>query len=300
MPPQIMSPQGVETTSSTVETRDAGTKPSKELSHDAHVPIRLQVGEKRFNALTSTLTRESDFFCRMLADDPPSGRTGGGVDYFIDADPSLFEHVLRYLRRGVLPVFFDISRGGHNHAQYAALLAEARFFGIARLSAWLEEKAYLGAVRVVHKTCDVLEECENPRSDATVEMHPMLTTRKSYVCPRRIHIHMGMPDKCGRDCYKARGDLPIQYEWVPLVKVVAVKKQVIFEPTDKWVPTDKSAEKAPVEKLADKPVEKDPFEEPAGWPAEKGRPQWRPNPKSNGKPVEAKPTSPVSLLDFDD
>lgn len=31
--------------------------------------------------------------------------------FFIDADPELFEHVLRYLRHSVLPIFYVSAKG---------------------------------------------------------------------------------------------------------------------------------------------------------------------------------------------
>jgi hypothetical protein len=52
--------------------------------------------------------------------------------YFIDADAELFEHILHYLRHGVLLVFYDKSNG-HDHAQYLALLKEAEYFQITQL-----------------------------------------------------------------------------------------------------------------------------------------------------------------------
>jgi BTB/POZ domain-containing protein KCTD9 len=62
--------------------------------------------------------------------------------YFVDADPQLFDHILRYLRRGVLPIFYDNIRG-HDHGLYRALLEEARYFQIDRLENWLSDKSYI-------------------------------------------------------------------------------------------------------------------------------------------------------------
>jgi BTB/POZ domain-containing protein KCTD9 len=63
--------------------------------------ITLQVGERWFVTTAETITHERIFFAALF-----SGRwdnvEADGSD-FIDADPELFEHILRYLRRGVLP-----------------------------------------------------------------------------------------------------------------------------------------------------------------------------------------------------
>ncbi|KAG9250636.1 uncharacterized protein F5Z01DRAFT_609729, partial [Emericellopsis atlantica] len=67
--------------------------------------------------------------------------------YFIETDANIFEHVLRYLRTGVLPVFYD-STAGHNFPLYQALLEESKYFAIDRLEKWLRERKYLEAVKI--------------------------------------------------------------------------------------------------------------------------------------------------------
>ncbi|RAL06902.1 uncharacterized protein BO97DRAFT_447229 [Aspergillus homomorphus CBS 101889] len=67
--------------------------------------------------------------------------------YFIDADPDLFEHLLRYLRRGIFPIFYDRQKG-HDYPKYFALLEEAKYFGIGELVTWLENGTYLRAVDI--------------------------------------------------------------------------------------------------------------------------------------------------------
>jgi BTB/POZ domain-containing protein KCTD9 len=104
-----------------------------EISTSAAGNSLQQVGERLFVTTRETLTRKSGFFASML-----SGRwdnTQADGSYFIDADPQLFEHILRYPRRGVLPVFYDNLRG-HNHALYRALLEEARYFQTGQLENW--------------------------------------------------------------------------------------------------------------------------------------------------------------------
>ncbi|KAL9108066.1 MAG: hypothetical protein Q9187_008345 [Circinaria calcarea] len=67
--------------------------------------------------------------------------------YFIDTDAHIFEHILRYLRTGVLPVFYD-KVTGHDFPLYQALLDESMYFAIDRLQKWLRERKYLDAVKV--------------------------------------------------------------------------------------------------------------------------------------------------------
>jgi hypothetical protein len=50
--------------------------------------------------------------------------------YFIETDANLFEHILRYLRIGVLPVFYD-RLAGHDFALYQALLGNQNILPLA-------------------------------------------------------------------------------------------------------------------------------------------------------------------------
>jgi len=67
--------------------------------------------------------------------------------YFIETDAEIFEHILRYLRTGVLPVFYDRANG-HDFALYQGLLGEAKYFIIERLEKWLRERKYLEVVEI--------------------------------------------------------------------------------------------------------------------------------------------------------
>ncbi|KAL3465583.1 hypothetical protein BJX64DRAFT_285515 [Aspergillus heterothallicus] len=79
------------------------TKPQSEV-------VELQVGDRRFTALRSTLVLENTYFASLLSGRwKTSAREDGS--YFIDADPDLFVHILRYLRRGLYPIFYDVHKG---------------------------------------------------------------------------------------------------------------------------------------------------------------------------------------------
>jgi len=67
--------------------------------------------------------------------------------YFIESDANIFDHILRYLRTGVLPVFYD-KLAGHDFPLYQALLEESRYLVIDRLQKWLCEQKYLDAVKI--------------------------------------------------------------------------------------------------------------------------------------------------------
>lgn len=103
--------------------------------------IRLQVGEHHFTTYLHILSSESDF--EWTVNPVING------ELFIDTDGELFSHILKYLRTGVYPLFYD-PKTGHNHFKYMELLQEARLFKFLTLEDWLERKKYLHAIKVHH------------------------------------------------------------------------------------------------------------------------------------------------------
>ncbi|TGO40727.1 hypothetical protein BHYA_0032g00060 [Botrytis hyacinthi] len=57
-------------------------------------PITIQVEERRFITTKNTMTEESPFFAAPISGRWDSNKQADG-SYFIDADPDLFEHILR-------------------------------------------------------------------------------------------------------------------------------------------------------------------------------------------------------------
>lgn len=191
--------------------------------------ITLQVGERRFVTTRETLVGESAFFASLL-----SGRWDNAEEdnsYFIDADAKLFDHILRYLRRGILPIFYDKMKG-HDYALYLALLEEAKYFQITQLKQWLEKKRYLHAIMTTYSATEIegVEEFRLSRdTDLEVEHYPAWGTKKVYICPRGIYAHEGKPSACGRDCMRARGDADDIYEEQPVLRALVVEKKTVFD-----------------------------------------------------------------------
>ncbi|KAI2632265.1 BTB/POZ protein [Hypoxylon sp. NC1633] len=176
--------------------------------------ITLLVGERRFNTFRDTLTSGSQYFAARL-----SGRWSDADEdgsYFVDADPSIFEHILCYLRTGHFPLFFDSSTLSFDHAKYMALLSQARYFGIKYLMEFIERRQYIGAIRVT-RTVEIIEEAQSVNNelfenylnnedtpDAKVEITTTWHTKQVYICPRNIDVHRGYRDRCGRACEAER------------------------------------------------------------------------------------------------
>lgn len=90
---------------------------------------------------------KSPYFRNLFSGDWGDKQEDGS--FFIETDAHIFEHILRYLRTGVLPVFYD-RLTGHDFPLYQALLEESRYFAIERLQKWLCERKYLDAVKIYY------------------------------------------------------------------------------------------------------------------------------------------------------
>ena len=68
------------------------------------MPVTIQVGERAFTTTQDTLSK-SGVLTAMLSGSWEGDLLDNG-SYFIDADPDIFEYVLRYLRHGIFPLFY--------------------------------------------------------------------------------------------------------------------------------------------------------------------------------------------------
>ncbi|KAK5632171.1 hypothetical protein RRF57_007885 [Xylaria bambusicola] len=195
--------------------------------------VKLQVGERQFITTRETLVSESAYFASLFSGRWSNQEDGDG-SIFIDSDPVLFAEILRYLRSGNFPLYFDAGSRMYDYAKYAALLGEAQYFGIPKLEAWIQKQGYLDAVQIQYNF-DVVEDIENGYSmtttmDRTLNFSFISRIKKVYQCPRGISLHEGRPDKCGRQCSAARGESEPEYEDTQIVTAIAVKSQYIFKP----------------------------------------------------------------------
>lgn len=203
---------------------------AKPTPFGAETKVILEVGERRFTTFVQTLTKESGFFAALLL--CKRENMGPECPYFIDLNGDVFAHVLQYLRSGVLPVFYDNSKG-HDHNFYAMVLGQASYLQIPRLEQWLKEKTYLQAVTV---TCSIKEVplqdslTETTFMDGDVEFRSQVRIKKVFLCPRRIPEHRGHPDRCGRRCDDAMYDYDdideFENEEYVVVSVIRTKIEV--------------------------------------------------------------------------
>jgi hypothetical protein len=104
--------------------------------------LTLSIGGRHFKVSRTTLVEESGLFRHQLSAAwfsawvPEEDGT-----YFLDADPDIFEHLLRFMRRpSVFPLFYDTAKG-FDYDLYNRLEAEAEYFQVDALRDWIKGKA---------------------------------------------------------------------------------------------------------------------------------------------------------------
>lgn len=101
--------------------------------------LTLNISGRKYQISRAILEEESPLFARLLSDSMTWNPEEDG-SYFLDVDPGIFEHVVRFMRRPeVYPVFYDQARG-FDYDLYNRLQAEAEYFEIDVLAKWIKEK----------------------------------------------------------------------------------------------------------------------------------------------------------------
>lgn len=192
-------------------------------------PIVLQVGEQRFLTSRDTLSRSHHL--HALASGRWDSNTQSDGSFFIDADPEIFKHILRFLRHGVYPLCYDKAKG-HDFAMYAAIQKQADYLVIPKLVKWLSQGQYTSAITTatmaqIVEGVDKLDGTND--SGSKISYHPTWRTVKKYVCPRGITVHYGNAWRCGRDCGKAQGDAEDEYEDCPVLSTLVLTEKTVLD-----------------------------------------------------------------------
>jgi hypothetical protein len=110
------------------------------ITNDYPKTLTLDIGGRKFKVSRDTLKAESGLFERQLSDRFPPWQPEADGSYFLDADPDLFVHLLRFMRRPeVFPVFYS-KMNGFDYDLYNHLQAEALYFQVLTLYEWIKDK----------------------------------------------------------------------------------------------------------------------------------------------------------------
>jgi hypothetical protein len=213
--------------------KDTGAGADSVLTVAGNKSIKLNIGGRIFVTTRNTLCAESGLFRRQLSGDFTWKPEADG-SYFLDADPDLFEHLLRFMRRPeVFPLFYT-NAAGLDYDLYNRLETEALYFQINTLYDWLKGKKYLLAlVATIHapKVHDFGSGQKTyPASAHGSEYHSLTPrVRKTYLCPRRIPVHRGNRSRCGAACHRVQGEKEDDYEEENYMELVTVHKEITFD-----------------------------------------------------------------------
>jgi len=194
---------------------------------------------------------KSEYFRRQFSNE--WGGMRENEPYVVETDASIFEHILRYLRTGVLPVFYN-RETGHDFALYQALLEESKYFAIDRLQKWLCERKYLEAVKIrilaietqdrlsyrTHTTSEpngvtFMEEGRflqvTTSSNMETTIMPVTRQRNSFYCPNGKH-GKSSEEYC-RSCFDQAncGGISGHGGWKAEEELIwcIVRKEIIFD-----------------------------------------------------------------------
>lgn len=176
--------------------------------------VTLQAGHRFFHTKVDTLVQRSGYFRDLFSGESLVEKQPDG-SIFLDVDPNVFEHLLRYMRYGLFPLAFN-QKDGHDYKLYAEILKEALKLQLPLLCDWLEGEYYHKCVSwLVSSKVQNVEEgtftADSSYSIIQVLPHKELE-RKIYTCPRRIQCHRDWPERCGKACLKALGNNEPAYD----------------------------------------------------------------------------------------
>ncbi|KAK3347114.1 BTB/POZ protein [Lasiosphaeria hispida] len=160
-------------------TKDSGQAPNICSTEE----VVLNVGGYLFTTTIGTLVGRSEYFAAFFSGRWAVHKRPDGA-IFVDADPDVFAHILRYLRRGL----------------YVDLLPEAKYFQVPMLERWLEDELYLKCAEhtsIWKHLSDSGLGTESWSSNPGVQLVKRSTTVAShYVCPMTLlnEAHSGIYD----------------------------------------------------------------------------------------------------------
>ncbi|KAI6374043.1 hypothetical protein MCOR25_003276 [Pyricularia grisea] len=193
--------------------------------------VQIQVGERLFITTRGTLTSGSDYFQKHFADPNLTNKR-----LFLDLDPDVFQYVLRYLRHGTMPLFYDRTKG-HDFAHYRTLADVAQKLGVARLSSWCMEARFTDALRIqrsveVHRDVEpedvaLLAGGETRAGLGKTILHPRWLVKRVWVCPSAILGHAEDPAVCREQCpgLSVEGD---RWRERVVLDVLVIKKALVL------------------------------------------------------------------------
>ena len=126
---------------------------------------------------------------------------------------------------------------GFDYGAYVQVCLCADYLGVDDLASWIRAQRYLGAIKTEYSASSeneislstVARLDRSVIGDQSVTFNTRDTTKRIYVCPRKIFIHRGAPEKCGKDCAKAQAGLEVQYDEEPILNTVIMSTKITLD-----------------------------------------------------------------------
>ncbi|KAH8803634.1 hypothetical protein F5884DRAFT_837419 [Xylogone sp. PMI_703] len=196
--------------------------------------IVLDVSGRKYKTQKATL-EVSPYFQSLLKRWDDSDRQEDG-SYFVDADPTVFQHILDFMRRPSKFPLFWTKETSFDYVLYNKLEAEADYFLLHDLRDWIREKCYLEAVKVVVEVKvmpeKIMKNCWIAGVGDVLEVQNIFgsySEQKRFMCPRQLHENYR---QCERDgwCEKVVMAHGQQYDDPPK-RLTLVIKTMEFDET---------------------------------------------------------------------
>jgi hypothetical protein len=224
---------------STTQTPELSNQPSISQAKSEEGPkqpdvVILDVGGTKYKALCSTLTASSGHLRALISREKWTTQQQEDGSIYIEADPEVFSHLLRFMRQPETYPLFWTPLNGFDYNLYNHLEKQAVYFQVDHLADWIRKKEYEKAIKV-HRSPPRKDELGNIMSEETtaneeVERHIFRRINKVYVCPIAKAPHRGHPEMCGRQCNNFRGGGPVQYDKEEVIEVVSIGKRMSYDP----------------------------------------------------------------------
>lgn len=186
--------------------------------HPSPRVITLDVGGRNFRALKITLEESPNLRQQLSGNWQAYLQEDGSL--FLDSEPDIFEHLLRYMRRpNIFPLFWT-KTSGFDYNLYTRLQAEAEVYGLTDLSDWIKNEEYTKAIQIIAPTPMVMNvasfsphlSVESLRASrrefegdgsTTLGFHVVTKAEEYFDCPISKPNHKvprGEEIRCGAQC----------------------------------------------------------------------------------------------------
>jgi hypothetical protein len=161
--------------------------------------IIVEVGGQDFH-VCSDIFEESAWFSKAIR---RASFSGAAPRVRIENDPELFGEVLRYLRTGMFPLYWD-RVNGFDYRRYAEMEMQAKMYQLPVLLQWIRDRRYLDVVttEVVMKETRIRKGAEHYQrhvllgnEEETVDS-VIAGVEEVWMCPASIEAHEGDSTLC--------------------------------------------------------------------------------------------------------